>query len=70
MYTLTIKLLSDVAFDTSVTAVKGYIFDAPHDWLGIPYIPALEITGGRALPCVGAKLGHARPDGYFGLLQA
>ena len=70
MYTLTIKLLSDVAFYTSVTAVKGYIFDAPRDWLGIPYIPASEIIGGRTLPCVGAKLGNARPDGYFGLLQA
>ena len=70
MYTLTIKLLSEVSFDATVTAAKSYVADTPCDWLGIPYIPALEIIGGRTLPYADAQISHGLPDGYFGLLQA
>lgn len=70
MYTLTIKLLSDVSFKPAATAIKGYVSDTPCDFLGIPYIPALEIIGGRTLPSPDAQISHGHPDGYFALLQA
>lgn len=66
-----IELLGEVAFESHIKLEEGYRYDVPVDELGIPYVPLVELMGGKGpieLPA-GMALGMARPDGYAGLVR-
>lgn len=70
MFLVYIKLLGEVSFAYPNESARGYSYDVPQDWLGIPYISPSEILGDRKWPFPGVKMRRAHPNGYFGLMRA
>ncbi len=71
MRMIRIELEGDVAFESNIKMEVGYRCDVPTDKLGIPYLPLVEALRKREGHALSkhALVGHARPDGYIGLVR-
>ena len=70
MPSVRIKLIGEVAFQSSMEHSEGYRCSVPADQFGIPYLPMQDITESEAWPALNAQIGFAHPDGYLGMLRA